>query len=150
MCDTPRVSVCFNVKRTIIPHEPTFLHTTYKTFVIPTWVPHRPHTYLSVLPVCETRLLTQFYKSNTTSAMVASRPILHCTILIHLSLMNNLSFVLKEFTCHEAMNLVTSAFPLHHDTIFVKVSQFISHDFFKYQNRTYVKNKMAFGNGEYY
>ena len=36
----------------------------------------------------------------------------------------NLSCGIKDLICHEAMNLVSSAFPLHHHVIFVKVGQF--------------------------
>ena len=102
-------------------------HTAYKTHIIPTHISftHIPHTYFPVLSVCESRLVMQFYKSNATSAIVARKPILHCIInnvcwlLVCQRFMkiNNLSLDLKELTCHEAMNLGSSVFPLHHYVI---------------------------------
>ena len=65
------VHACFSVDREIITCVPTNSHAC-KTCVIPTRavLTRVPYIYL-VLSACESRLVTQLYKSNFTSALVA-------------------------------------------------------------------------------
>ena len=65
------VHACFSVDREIIMRVPTNSHVC-KTRAIPTRavLTRVPYIFL-VLSACESRLVTQFYKSNFTSALVA-------------------------------------------------------------------------------
>ena len=64
------VRACFSVDREIIPHVPRNSHAC-KTRVIPTRALLTCVPYILVLSACESRLVTQFYKSNATSGLVA-------------------------------------------------------------------------------
>ena len=64
------VHACFSVDREIIMRVPTNSHAC-KTRPIPTRAVLTRVPYILVLSACESRLVTQFYKSNFTSALVA-------------------------------------------------------------------------------
>ena len=69
--------MCFSVERVIITHESTF----YMTYLQNTCDScrgqfHTQGTYFPVLLEYESRLVIQFNKSNDTSVIVASKPVI--------------------------------------------------------------------------
>ena len=63
---------CFSVDREIITRVPTNSHACkLNTRDSYTSYSHACAIYILVLSTCESRLVTQFYKSNATSALVA-------------------------------------------------------------------------------
>ena len=66
----PMVHACFSMDREIITRVPTNSHAC-KTRDSYTSCSHACAIYFLVLSVYESRLVTQFYKSNATSALVA-------------------------------------------------------------------------------